>query len=135
MNIKILKIMQRAKARLFKQCRIGIVNADDPHLDQMCSEGHTCTSGNLWIFRESQIFGQRMSVWCPGLAIWVWLMKRKGQMELPMWRLTFPGKFSVYNSLTAIAICHHFGVTSRRDSESTEKGKSKRPDRNGQSIR
>lgn len=22
-----------------------------------------------------------------------------------------PGKFSVYNSLTAIAICHHFGVS------------------------
>ena len=30
------------KGRLFKQCRIGIVNADDPHLDQVL-KGHTCT--------------------------------------------------------------------------------------------
>ncbi len=27
-----------------------------------------------------------------------------------MWRSTFPGEFSVYNSLTAIAVCRHFGV-------------------------
>ena len=29
------------KSRLFRQCRVGIVNADDPHLEQILKD-HTC---------------------------------------------------------------------------------------------
>ena len=31
-------------------------------------------------------------------------------MDFPV-EIDLPGKFSVYNSLTAIAICRHFGVS------------------------
>jgi UDP-N-acetylmuramoyl-L-alanyl-D-glutamate--2,6-diaminopimelate ligase len=34
----------------------------------------------------------------------------KGMMDFPV-EIDIPGKFSVYNSLTAIAICRHFGVS------------------------
>ena len=34
----------------------------------------------------------------------------KGLMDFPV-EIDLPGKFSVYNSLTAIAVCRHFGVT------------------------
>ena len=31
--------------------------------------------------------------------------------------IDIPGKFSVYNSLTAIAVCRHFGVPSEKITE------------------
>ena len=34
----------------------------------------------------------------------------KGLMEFPV-EIDIPGKFSIYNSLTAIAICRHFNVS------------------------
>ena len=36
-----------------------------------------------------------------------------GQMDFEV-ELGIPGKFSVYNSLTAIAVCRHFGVPAEK---------------------
>ena len=35
-----------------------------------------------------------------------------GLMDMDV-EIDIPGKFSVYNSMTAISICRHFGVTER----------------------
>ena len=76
----------RCKALLFKQCKVGIFNADAEHLDEIL-EGHTC---------EVETFG----------------FSEKADLRAENTKLvTGKGAFSVYNSLTAIAVCRHFGVT------------------------
>lgn len=65
-----------------------------------------------------------MSVWCPGLDTLGVAYETKGLMELPV-EIDIPGKFSVYNSLTAIAICRHFGVSKEDIQKALKKAKVK----------
>lgn len=96
------------KGMLFKQCRTGIVNADDEHLEKVL-EGHTCSietfgfsetadlrAADTEMVKEPGYLGVRYNV--------------SGMMNMKV-EIDIPGKFSVYNSLTAIAICRHFGVS------------------------
>ena len=96
------------KSRLFKQCKLGILNADDKHLEDIL-KGHTCQV-ETYGFSEKADFRATDSklVSKPGyLGIDYHVSgKRNFQVEIDI-----PGKFSVYNSLAAIAVCDHFGVT------------------------
>lgn len=95
------------KGLLFKQCQVGIVNSDDAHCCQVV-EGHTC---------QLETYGLN-----PGADLLAWdmqLLKEEGSLgvnfkvsgldEMEVY-VASPGRFSVYNALTAIAICRHFGV-------------------------
>ncbi len=97
----------RCKALLFKQCRIGIVNQDDEYWEAV-TRGHTCAletygidtaadlrARNITFLRESGNLGMGFEV--------------EGLINLSV-QIATPGRFSVYNALTAIAICRHFGV-------------------------
>lgn len=97
----------RCKSMLLKQCRVGIVNADDPHFDQII-EGHTCSLETFGFSPQADLrAADSHLVSCPGyLGI---AYRVEGLMNFPV-EIDIPGKFSIYNSLTAIAICRHFGV-------------------------
>ena len=95
------------KSLLFKQCKVGIVNHDDEHWEAV-TKGHTCEletygidseadlrAGNISFLRQAGYLGMAFDV--------------TGLMNLSV-QIATPGKFSVYNALTAIAICRHFGV-------------------------
>lgn len=95
------------KGLLFKQCKVGIVNSDDVHCEQVIA-GHTCQierfgmnpqadlrADNLQLMRKKGILGVTFTV--------------KGLMDFEV-EVGTPGRFSVYNALTAIAICRHFNV-------------------------
>jgi UDP-N-acetylmuramoyl-L-alanyl-D-glutamate--2,6-diaminopimelate ligase len=103
----------QCKGLLFRQCRLGIVNSDDPYADQVL-EGHTCrlerygmkegadllacdptltrADGRLGICFH--VTGKETDKYAPDFTV-----------DVPM-----PGNFSVYNALAAIAICRHFRV-------------------------
>lgn len=101
------------KRMLFRQCKKGIVNADDPHYQKMM-EGHTCeviTYGiepvserepadlyakDLALYRESGSLGVHFTL--------------GGLLNFDV-SVASPGKFSVYNALAAILVCRHFGVS------------------------
>ena len=96
------------KKMLLKQCRVGIVNRDDAHFDDIV-EGHTCLLETYGLSEEADLRAEDMQlVSRPGyLGI---AYNVKGLMDFPV-EIDIPGKFSVYNSLTAIAICRHFDVS------------------------
>ena len=96
------------KSRLLKQCRIGIVNADDPHLDQIIA-GHTCTLETFGFSPKADLRARdaRM-VSRPGYLGVAYQVE--GLMNFPV-EIDIPGRFSIYNSLTAIAVCRHFQAT------------------------
>lgn len=95
------------KGLLFQQCRIGIANIDDIHFETVLA-GHTCAL-------ETYGFDEKADL----RASDVKLVKKKGFLGVDFRvsglldmdaEVDMPGKFSVYNALTAIAVCRHFGV-------------------------
>ena len=102
------------KAKLFKQCRLGILNGDDSHVEDIL-KGHTCdvelfgfkqglqvSATDVSLYRENGELGVRFFV--------------TGETEFEV-KLPTPGRFSVYNALTAIAVCRHFKVPTERIQE------------------
>ncbi len=96
------------KSMLLKQCKIGIVNADDEHLEQII-EGHTCQLETYGFSEKADLRAvDAKLVSKPGyLGV---AYRLAGLLDFPV-EIDLPGKFSIYNSLTAIAICRHFHVT------------------------
>ncbi|MBU5473911.1 UDP-N-acetylmuramoyl-L-alanyl-D-glutamate--2,6-diaminopimelate ligase [Roseburia sp. MSJ-14] len=96
------------KGMLFKQCKTGIVNIDDEHCEKVI-EGHTCTIETFGFSEKADLRAiNTQLVSKPGyLGV---SYQAKGLVNMDV-EIDVPGKFSVYNSLTAIAICRHFNVT------------------------
>lgn len=95
------------KGLLFKQCRIGIVNCDDAHW-QKVTQGHTCALETYGFSDGADLQAYNMHLVTKPGSLGV-DFDVKGLLELSVETNT-PGRFSVYNALTAIAICRHFKV-------------------------
>lgn len=95
------------KGMLFKQCKIGIVNGDDKHIKQVV-DGHTCELESFGMGEECMLRAENLKlVQGPGeLGV---AFQVKGLLDFSV-EVPTPGRFSVYNALTAIAICRHFAV-------------------------
>ncbi|MCI9447882.1 MAG: UDP-N-acetylmuramoyl-L-alanyl-D-glutamate--2,6-diaminopimelate ligase [Lachnospiraceae bacterium] len=96
------------KGLLFRQCKVGIVNMDDKHWEKVL-EGHTCTLETFGFSEKADLRAKDSQlVKKPGyLGV---SYKAEGLVDAVV-EIDVPGKFSIYNSLTAIAICRHFKVT------------------------
>lgn len=95
------------KGRLFRQCRVGIVNGDDIHTANVV-EGHSCELETFGTGEACMLRARNLElVQGPGeLGVG---FQVAGLMDFDV-RMPFPGRFSVYNALCAIAICRHFQV-------------------------
>ena len=95
------------KGRLFRQCKVGIVNVDDPHWKQVL-EGHTCRLETVGFSPEASLRAENVRL-VNGAGYLGVAYHVSGSMDLDV-EIDLPGRFSVYNSLMAIAVCRHFGV-------------------------
>ncbi|MDD3279781.1 MAG: UDP-N-acetylmuramoyl-L-alanyl-D-glutamate--2,6-diaminopimelate ligase [Lachnospiraceae bacterium] len=96
------------KSLLLQQCRVGIVNRDDEHYEKMIA-GHTCKLETYGFQKEADLrAADARLISRPGYLGIAYHVE--GLLELDV-EIDIPGKFSIYNSLTAIAICRHFGVS------------------------
>lgn len=95
------------KSLLFRQCRHGIFNADDSHLEKILA-GHTCEVETYGFSETSDIRASEVHLMDKGGTLGV-AYHMSGLLDMDV-EIDIPGKFSVYNSMTAIAICRHFGV-------------------------
>ena len=95
------------KSMLFRQCKAGIMNADDEHLEGIL-KGHTCEvftygmsenadyrASNVKLFEEKGVLGISFSV--------------NGRINTDV-AIDMPGKFSLYNALTAVSVCSYLGI-------------------------
>lgn len=100
---------KRCKGLLFKQCRIGIANADDPWYEDVF-KGATCKRETFGFKEGADLRAVNIEhISRPGyLGV---KYRVTGGMDFDV-EIDIPGEFSVYNSLTAIAVCRHFGVPS-----------------------
>ncbi len=102
------------KRLLFSRCKVGIGNRDDLHFEEMM-EGHTCRLLTLGMrsdcdYRASEIelVGTGTGKTIQGISAGV-KYRAGGKLEMDV-VLDIPGRFTVYNSLTALAICDVLGV-------------------------
>lgn len=96
------------KSLLFKQCKVGILNCDDPHFEEIL-EGHTCQVKTYGFSEKADIQATDLKL----IAKQGYLgidFETKGNLEMNV-EIHAPGRFSVYNALCAIAICEEFQVS------------------------
>lgn len=95
------------KSLLFRQCKLGIFNGDSEHLEGIL-KGHTCEVETFGYGKNNDLVADGVELKKDHGALGV-RYHVGGLMNFDV-EVNVPGSFSVYNSLTAIAICHHFGV-------------------------
>ena len=98
----------RCKSLLLKQCRTGIVNRDDEHFEKII-QGHTCELETYGFSPEADLRAEDAKL-VGGKGYLGISYHLRGLLDFPV-EIDIPGKFSIYNSLTAIAICRHFKVS------------------------
>ena len=98
----------RCKSLLLKQCKVGIVNRDDEHFEKII-EGHTCSLETYGFSPEADLRAEDAKL-VGGKGYLGISYHLKGLLDFHV-EIDIPGKFSIYNSLTAIAICSHFKVS------------------------
>ena len=83
------------------------MNGDDPHLEEIL-KGHTCKVETFGLSEGVDLRAENLElVGRPGYLGIRYTVTGKLNFDV---EVDIPGKFSVYNSLTAIAICRHFNV-------------------------
>lgn len=102
---------KRCKGLLFKQCKLGIANADDAYFADVFKDA-TCKIETFGFGEEADLRATDVRlVSTPGhLGV---AYKANGLMNFDV-EIDIPGTFSVYNSLTAIAVCSHFDVPAEK---------------------
>lgn len=94
------------KGLLFKQCRFGIANADDPRMEEV-TEGHTCELTTYGFSEGADLRAINLAyLHKPGeLGV---MFDTEGTIEMHA-QVPTPGRFSVYNALCAIAVASRLG--------------------------
>ena len=96
------------KSLLFRQCRVGILNGDDPWCGRIL-EGHTCRVETFGLGENNDLCAKEIE-----------LIQTRGELGIAFntvgllslhAHIPAPGRVSVYNALCAMAVCRHFGVS------------------------
>ncbi len=113
---------KRCKGLLFKQCKVGIANVDDPYFRDVF-QGATCRTETFGFSEEADLRAENVQlVSRPGYLGVAYHVS--GVMDFDV-EIDIPGTFSVYNSLTAISVCRHFNVPVEKIKEALRKAKVK----------
>ena len=98
----------RCKGLLFQRCKLGLVNADADYLDDVLA-GHTCPLEAFGLHENADLWASNIHrVQRPG---YLGVEYDLNGLEHYHVRVDIPGDFTVYNSLAAIALCRHLGVS------------------------
>ena len=110
------------KSLLFKQCKLGIVNADCDYIDEVL-KGHTCEVESFGFSEKADIKVESFDLLNDAGILGV-SIKLSGNVT-GEYKVSSPGIFSAYNALTAIAICKHFNIVEEKAKEALLEAKVK----------
>ena len=99
------------KSRLFRQCKTGIVNADDKVTPVIISD-NTCEKIETFGFGESAGLRAKNEHLLSDFGYIGVHFETEGVLDMSV-DVDIPGKFNVYNALAAMAVCRHFGVSEK----------------------
>ena len=112
----------QCKGMLFKQCKVGIANVDDENFELVMKD-HTCKLETIGFSEKADLKASNVNlVGRPGYLGVTYDLT--GLLNFPV-EIDIPGKFSVYNSLVAIAVCRHFDIAKENILEALKAAKAK----------
>ena len=112
----------QCKGMLFKQCKVGIANVDDENFELVMKD-HTCKLETIGFSEKADLRAGNVNlVGRPGYLGVTYDLT--GLLNFPV-EIDIPGKFSVYNSLVAIAVCRHFDIAKENILEALKAAKAK----------
>ncbi|MDR0956118.1 MAG: UDP-N-acetylmuramoyl-L-alanyl-D-glutamate--2,6-diaminopimelate ligase [Candidatus Nomurabacteria bacterium] len=97
---------RKAKLKLFKRAKFGVVNADDPSAKYFQK---TVKSYITYGIKSGEIRAKKLKL----TPNYVKYDAESGGETLPI-QLDIPGEFNVYNSLAAVAIGRHYNLTNQQ---------------------
>lgn len=107
------------KSLLFKQCKLGIINIDDKNYKGIIKD-HTCDIETYGFNNDSAditAYGDELISRSGYLGVH---FKTKGKLEIAV-DIPIPGRFSVYNGLSALSVCRHFDIDEQAMIEGLDK--------------
>ena len=104
-----------SKAKLFKMCKKGFINADDYHAITVPKLVSECDFTTFGIDNKCDILAKDITVTNQHVDFKV---KIDGKNERI--KVSIPGRFSVYNALVSIAVATQFGCSSEEIKEALE---------------
>lgn len=95
------------KKKLFEMCRVGIFNKDDEHFEDMTKDCQ-CEVYTYSIKKPSNLQASDIELYKGQGTLGV-EFQTHGMLNT-IFQTNIPGRFSVYNSLVAIMVCHLIGI-------------------------
>ena len=95
-----------SKLKLFDKCKVGFINADDFHVAKVKKFITSCDIKTYGIDNTADLLAKDITITNSSVDFKVKIGTRNERVKTGI-----PGRFSVYNSLAAIAIASKFGVT------------------------
>lgn len=96
------------KGLLFKRCKVGLANAEADYLDRVLAD-HTCQLETYGMSDKADL--RAVHVQRIHEAGYLGVAYDLEGLESYSVKVDIPGDFTVYNSLAAIALCRHLGVS------------------------
>ena len=96
------------KSLLFRQCKIGVVNADDEHVEGIL-KGHTCEVKTFSAEKEADLMASDIGFINEDGKLGMHF-NVTGCMDCQA-KVHIPGRFSVYNSMVTMLVCHLAGIS------------------------
>lgn len=96
-----------SKAMLFKMCKMGIINIDDPNYKGIIKD-HTCEIKTYGFSDKADIYGENYHLLNEAGVIGI-SFDVKGELSFTA-KVGIPGKFNAYNALSAISCCNELGI-------------------------
>ena len=101
-----------SKVKLFKMCKKGFVNSDDIYTSSVAKMVPNCSITTFGIDNHSDLLAKDITVTNQYVDFKVKIGDRNERVKV-----SIPGRFSVYNSLAAIAVATQFGCGSEEIKE------------------
>ena len=102
---------KECKSRLFRQCRIGIVNSDDNATPEII-QNNACEKIETFGFGGKAELRAKNEHLISDFGYIGVHFETEGVLNMSV-DVDIPGKFNVYNALGAMAVCRHFGVSEK----------------------
>lgn len=106
------------KSLLFRQCKCGIINIDDEHAKEIL-KGHTCEVKTFSTLKDADLKADQIG-----------FLKENGKLGMHFSvsgcmtdevKVHIPGRFSVYNAMVTMLVCHLAGIADEAILEALEK--------------
>lgn len=94
-----------AKAKLFQHCRAAVCNADDPWTPRLL-RGVTCPVTRYGLARPADLWAEELCLGSGSVRFTACSARERTGVSLGV-----PGRFTVYNTLGAMAACGHLGLS------------------------